>query len=60
MNPFNAVWYWLIDDPLQIYLAVTCWWKVLTGNVQPRKIWSKLPRQGMSQEASKGVKTLAS
>ena len=60
MNPLNAVWYRIINDPLQIYLAVTCWTKVLTGNVQPRKIWSKLERQGVTQEESKGVKTLAS
>ena len=60
MNPFNAVWYRIINDPLQIYLAVTCWTKVLTGNVQPRKIWAKLERQGTSQDESKGLKTLAS
>jgi hypothetical protein len=40
----------IINDPLQIYLAVTCWYKVLSGNVQPRKIWSKLPRQGEPQQ----------
>lgn len=50
MNPLTAIWYRLINDPLQIYLAVTGWYKVLSGNVQPRKIWSKLPRQGTSQE----------
>ena len=60
MNPLNAVWYRLINDPLQMYLAITCWGKLLTGNVQPRKIWSKLPRQGVSPEASKGLKTLVS
>jgi cellulose synthase/poly-beta-1,6-N-acetylglucosamine synthase-like glycosyltransferase/peptidoglycan/xylan/chitin deacetylase (PgdA/CDA1 family) len=60
MNPLNAVWYRIINDPLQIYLAVTCWTKVLTGNVQPRKIWSKLERQGVTQDESKGLKTLAS
>jgi hypothetical protein len=32
---------------------------VLTGNVQPRKIWAKLERQGQTEEASKGLKTLA-
>jgi cellulose synthase/poly-beta-1,6-N-acetylglucosamine synthase-like glycosyltransferase/peptidoglycan/xylan/chitin deacetylase (PgdA/CDA1 family) len=60
MNPLNAVWYRIINDPLQIYLAVHCWTKVLTGNVQPRKIWAKLERQGQTEEASKGLKTLAS
>jgi hypothetical protein len=34
MNPLNAIWYRIINDPLQIYLAITCWTKVLTGNVQ--------------------------
>jgi peptidoglycan-N-acetylglucosamine deacetylase len=49
MNPLTAIWYRIINDPLQIYLAVTCWYKVLSGNVQPKKIWSKLPRQGQPQ-----------
>jgi hypothetical protein len=52
MNPLTAIWYRIINDPLQIYLAVTCWYKVLSGNVQPKKIWSKLPRQGEPQEES--------
>jgi len=52
INPFTAIWYRIINDPLQIYLAVTCWYKVLSGNVQPKKIWSKLPRQGEPQEES--------
>ena len=60
MNPLNAIWYRIINDPLQIYLAITCWTKVLTGNVQPRKIWSKLERPGEPQEESKGLKTLVS
>ena len=60
MNPLNAIWYRIINDPLQIYLAVTCWTKVLTGNVQPRKIWAKLERQGEPQEEGKAPKTLAS
>jgi cellulose synthase/poly-beta-1,6-N-acetylglucosamine synthase-like glycosyltransferase/peptidoglycan/xylan/chitin deacetylase (PgdA/CDA1 family) len=60
MNPLNAIWYRIINDPLQIYLAVTCWTKVLTGNVQPRKIWAKLERQGEPHEEDKGLKTLAS
>ena len=45
MNPLNAVWYRIINDPLQIYLAVNGWTEVLTDNVQPRKIWAKLERQ---------------
>ena len=52
MNPLTAIWYRIINDPLQMYLAITCWYKVLSGNVQPRKIWSKLPRQGEPQQAS--------
>jgi cellulose synthase/poly-beta-1,6-N-acetylglucosamine synthase-like glycosyltransferase/peptidoglycan/xylan/chitin deacetylase (PgdA/CDA1 family) len=54
MNPLTSIWYRIINDPLQIYLAVTCWYRVVTGNVQPRKIWSKLPRQGTSQDEIKG------
>jgi cellulose synthase/poly-beta-1,6-N-acetylglucosamine synthase-like glycosyltransferase/peptidoglycan/xylan/chitin deacetylase (PgdA/CDA1 family) len=52
MNPLTAIWYRIVNDPLQIYLAVTCWYKVLSGNVQSRKIWSKIPRQGIPQEES--------
>ena len=50
MNPLTAIWYRIINDPLQMYLAVTCWYKVLSGNVQSRKIWAKIPRQGTVQE----------
>jgi biofilm PGA synthesis N-glycosyltransferase PgaC len=52
MNPLTSIWYRIINDPLQIYLAVTCWYKVLSGNVQSRKIWSKIPRQGVPQKQS--------
>ena len=58
MNPFTAIWYRIINDPLQIYLAVTCWYKVLSGNVQSRKIWAKIPRQGVQQDGSKPATTL--
>ena len=50
--PLTSIWYRIINDPLQIYLAVTCWYKVLSGNVQSRKIWSKIPRQGVPQKES--------
>ena len=53
MNPLTAIWYRIINDPLQMYLAVTCWYKVLSGNVQSRKIWAKIPRQGTQQEETK-------
>jgi len=46
MNPVTAIWYRIINDPMQMYLAITCWSRVLTGNVQTKKIWTKLPRQG--------------
>jgi cellulose synthase/poly-beta-1,6-N-acetylglucosamine synthase-like glycosyltransferase/peptidoglycan/xylan/chitin deacetylase (PgdA/CDA1 family) len=46
MNPATAIWYRIINDPMQMYLAITCWSRVLTGNVQTKKIWTKLPRQG--------------
>ena len=59
MNPFTAIWYRIINDPLQIYLAVTCWYKVLSGNVQSRKIWSKIPRQGVPQGESKPATQVA-
>ena len=49
MNPLTSIWYRIVNDPLQMYLAVTCWYKVLSGNVQPRKIWTKIPRQGTPQ-----------
>ena len=52
LNPLTSVWYRIINDPLQIYLAVTCWYKVLSGNVQTRKIWSKIPRQGTPVKAA--------
>ncbi|MBV9447560.1 MAG: glycosyltransferase [Streptosporangiaceae bacterium] len=55
MNPLTAIWYRIVNDPLQMYLAVTCWYRVLSGNVQPRKIWSKLPRQGATQEEVKST-----
>jgi cellulose synthase/poly-beta-1,6-N-acetylglucosamine synthase-like glycosyltransferase/peptidoglycan/xylan/chitin deacetylase (PgdA/CDA1 family) len=58
MNPLTAIWYRIINDPLQIYLAVTCWYKVLSGNVQSRKIWSKIPRQGTPQEESASATNL--
>ena len=53
MNPFDAVRYRLINDPLQIYLAVTCWWKVLRGNVQPRKIWSSCRGRGCRRKRAR-------
>jgi hypothetical protein len=52
MNPLTSIWYRIVNDPLQIYLAVTCWYKVLSGNVQSRKIWSKIPRQGTPVKAA--------
>ena len=52
LNPLTSVWYRIVNDPLQIYLAVTCWYKVLSGNVQTRKIWSKIPRQGTPVKAA--------
>jgi peptidoglycan-N-acetylglucosamine deacetylase len=58
MNPLTAVWYRIINDPLQVYLAVTCWYKVLSGNVQSRKIWAKIPRHGVPQAAGTSVTRL--
>lgn len=55
MNPLTSIWYRVVNDPLQTYLAVTCWYKVLSGNVQPRKIWTKLPRQGVPQAEIKAA-----
>jgi cellulose synthase/poly-beta-1,6-N-acetylglucosamine synthase-like glycosyltransferase/peptidoglycan/xylan/chitin deacetylase (PgdA/CDA1 family) len=52
INPLTAVWYRIINDPLQTYLAITCWYKVLSGDVQSRKIWSKIPRHGVPHEVS--------
>ncbi len=55
MNPLTSIWYRIVNDPLQTYLAVTCWYKVLSGNVQPRKIWTKIPRQGVPQAEIKAA-----
>jgi cellulose synthase/poly-beta-1,6-N-acetylglucosamine synthase-like glycosyltransferase/peptidoglycan/xylan/chitin deacetylase (PgdA/CDA1 family) len=55
MNPLTSIWYRIVNDPLQIYLSVTCWYKVLSGNVQSRKIWTKIPRQGIQQAGVKAA-----
>jgi hypothetical protein len=48
MNPFAAIWYRFINDPLQIYLTVVCFWMVLSGRMpSTRKIWSQVPRSGV-------------
>jgi cellulose synthase/poly-beta-1,6-N-acetylglucosamine synthase-like glycosyltransferase len=48
MNPFVAIWYRLINDPLQIYLTAVCYWMVLTGRMPTtRKIWTQVPRSGV-------------
>jgi hypothetical protein len=48
MNPFSAIWYRFINDPLQIYLTVVCFWMVLSGRMPTtRKIWSQVPRSGV-------------
>jgi cellulose synthase/poly-beta-1,6-N-acetylglucosamine synthase-like glycosyltransferase/peptidoglycan/xylan/chitin deacetylase (PgdA/CDA1 family) len=49
MNPFVAIWYRLINDPLQIYLTVVCYWMVLSGRMpSTRKIWTQVPRSGVA------------
>ena len=53
MNPFVALWYRLINDPLQIYLTIVCYWMILTGRMPTtRKIWSQVPRTGLTAVAS--------
>lgn len=48
MNPFVATWYRLINDPLQIYLTIVCFWMILTGRMPTtRKIWTQVPRTGI-------------
>jgi len=48
INPFAAIWYRFINDPLQIYLTVVCFWMVLSGRMPTtRKIWSQVPRSGV-------------
>ena len=48
MNPFAAIWYRFINDPLQIYLTAVCFWMVLSGRMPTtRKIWSQVPRSGV-------------
>lgn len=47
MNPLVAIWYRIINDPLQMYLTVVCFWMILTGRMPARrKIWSAVPRSG--------------
>jgi len=42
-----AIRYRLINDPLQIYLMIVCFWMILTGRMpSTRKIWSQVPRSG--------------
>jgi cellulose synthase/poly-beta-1,6-N-acetylglucosamine synthase-like glycosyltransferase/peptidoglycan/xylan/chitin deacetylase (PgdA/CDA1 family) len=48
MNPFVAIWYRLINDPLQIYLTAVCYWMILSGRMPTtRKIWTQVPRSGV-------------
>jgi cellulose synthase/poly-beta-1,6-N-acetylglucosamine synthase-like glycosyltransferase/peptidoglycan/xylan/chitin deacetylase (PgdA/CDA1 family) len=48
MNPFAAIWYRFINDPLQIYLTGICFWLILSGRMPTnRKIWSQVPRSGV-------------
>jgi hypothetical protein len=48
MNPFAAIWYRFINDPLQIYLTAVCFWMILSGRMPTtRKIWSQVPRSGV-------------
>jgi cellulose synthase/poly-beta-1,6-N-acetylglucosamine synthase-like glycosyltransferase/peptidoglycan/xylan/chitin deacetylase (PgdA/CDA1 family) len=48
MNPFAAIWYRFVNDPLQIYLTVICFWLILSGRMPTnRKIWSQVPRSGV-------------
>jgi hypothetical protein len=48
MNPFTAIWYRFINDPLQIYLTMVCFWMILSGRMPTtKKIWSRVPRSGI-------------
>ena len=48
MNPFLALWYRFINDPLQIYLTIVCFWMILSGRMPTtRKIWTQVPRSGL-------------
>ena len=48
MNPFAAIYYRFINDPLQIYLTMICFWMILSGRMPTnRKIWSQVPRSGV-------------
>ena len=48
MNPFSAIWYRFINDPLQIYLTTVCFWMILSGRMPTtRKIWTPVPRSGV-------------
>jgi len=48
MNPFVAIWYRFVNDPLQIYLTIVCYWMILSGRMPTtRKIWLQVPRTGV-------------
>src|SRR5215472_11115294 len=48
MNPLTAIWYRFVNDPLQIYLTIVCYWMVLSGRMPTtRKIWTQVPRSGV-------------
>lgn len=48
MNPFAAIWYRIVNDPLQIYLTMVSFWLILSGRMPTtRKIWSQVPRTGI-------------
>lgn len=67
MNPFVALWYRFINDPLQIYLTIVCYWMILTGRMPTnRKIWTQVPRTGVivggngTRKVAVGARSVAS
>jgi hypothetical protein len=56
MNPFIAIWYRFINDPLQIYLTIVCFWMILSGRMPTtRKIWLQVPRSGITVDSTSSV-----
>lgn len=53
MNPLIAIWYRFINDPLQMYLTIVCFWMVLSGRMPTtRKIWLQVPRSGVTVDGT--------
>lgn len=46
MNPLTAIWYRFVNDPLQIYLTIVCYWMVLSGRFRKVAVQPAQPPNG--------------